>query len=256
MTKRANRATTQNMLAGLLVGVIVFVSAVARGNAVLAAAEAAFEKKDFATALPLLQQLAEDQKDNRSAWLEIKKRINVCKVNLTAEQFERDSWKPGMPRIEPKRDVHAPPKPDEIRTMGIKQLGNFSYDAAAGGVVPDDVKTLNGSQVRIWGFMVPLRESDNAREFALVPSPGSCCFGQPPGVQHTVTITMAAGTTAKIGVEPIWVIGMLKVEEKRADGFTSSLFEVSGATVEPYKTDGKDALRKNINLGPTENPLK
>ena len=242
--------------AALLAGVVLALVSAARGNPVLAAAEAAFEKRDYVTALPLMQQLAEDQKDNRAAWLEIKKRINVCKVNLTAEQFERISWKPGMPRIEPKREVHVPPKPDEVRTMGIKQLGNFSYDAAAGGEIPDDVKKLSGSRVRIWGFIAPLREYDHVSEFALLPSLGSCCFGQPPGVQHTITITMTPGVTTTATVEPIWVTGTLKVQEKRADGLTSSIFEISGGTVEPYKTDGKEGLRKNINLGPPVDPLK
>lgn len=237
-----------------LVGVLS--SAAVYGNApLLAAAEEAFEKKDYAAALPLLQQLAADNKDNRAAWLQIKKRINICADRLGKEQFEKFSWRPGMPRAEIRRKEHVPPKPGEALSMGIKQLGNFDYDAEKGGTIPADVKALSGHTIKLWGYMVPIREAKLVTEFALIPSPESCCFGQPPGVHHTVTVRLAAGSSAKVTVEPVVATGTLKVEEKREDGLTSSIFELQRARVEPAPPN-KDSVRGIIPLGPAKDQIR
>jgi hypothetical protein len=230
--------------------------AAARASSVLAAAEAAFERKDYQTALPLLQQLAEDSKDSRAVWLELKKRINVCKDNLKPEEFEKLSWKPGMKRIEPTRDVHAAPKAGEVRSLGIKQLGNFDYDADKGGKIPDDVKALSGTKVRMWGYMIPLRQADKITEFVLVPSLGSCCFGQSPGVQHVITVTTAKGAGTTMSTDPIFVTGKLVVDEQRTDDFTSSIFEIHDAAVEDAGKEIKDPIRGPVRTDPKDSPSK
>jgi hypothetical protein len=214
----------------------------AKAQGVLAAAESAFERRDYRTALPLLQMLLEDNVDNRGVWLELKKRVLVCKNKLSPEDFEKLSWKPGMPRIVPKRETHPAPKAGEVLALSIKQLGNFDYDAEKGGTIPDDVKALSGTKVKIWGFIVPVREAENVTEFALVPSIINCCFGQRPGVQHVITVRMAKGTSTPITRDPISVTAILKVEEKREDDFTSSIFELEDASVGEVDKAIKDDL--------------
>ena len=251
----SSRLTACWLFAGTF-AVLLLITHSARAESVLAAAEAAFEKKDYAAALPLLQQLADDTKDDRAVSLEIKKRIIICKDNLKPEEFEKLSWKPGMPRIEPKREAHAPPKEGEVRTLGIKQLGNFDYDAEKGGTVPDDVKALSGMKVKMLGYMIILRQADHITEFALVPSPTSCCFGQSPGVQHTLMVTVAKGATVTYSPDPIVVTGVLKVDEQRKDDFTSNIFEINDATTAEPQKEVKEALKGGNRMGPKENPLK
>ncbi len=115
-------------------------------------------------------------------------------------------------------------------TIGIKELGNFQYDAEKGGGIPADVQKLSGMKVKVWGFMVALAQTENITEFALVPSLTGCCYGQPPTVQHMIVVHLPTGTAYTR--DAIRVTGTLKVQEKRDEGYTVSLFEIDGATLE------------------------
>ena len=58
-----------------------------------------------------------------------------------------------------------------------------------------------------------------------MPSLVSCCFGQPPGVQHTITCKVPAGKAVQYAIDEIWCEGTLRVELKRDSGYTYSIFE-------------------------------
>src|SRR3569623_151967 len=55
-----------------------------------------------------------------------------------------------------KRKKHVPPANGGVLALSAKELGNFEYDADKGGNIPDDVKKLTGSKIRVQGFMIPL----------------------------------------------------------------------------------------------------
>src|SRR4051812_3277781 len=78
-----------------------------------------------------------------------------------------------------KRIPHPPPHPGEVRSLSIKQLGNFDY-APDGGTIPSDVRALNGLTVRLQGYMIPQLQTESVSRFLLVPSLFNCCFGKPP----------------------------------------------------------------------------
>src|ERR1017187_4680410 len=50
--------------------------------------------------------------------------------------------------------------------------------------IPDFIQKLNGQNIEMVGFMMPLSEVKNITEFILVPSLWGCCYGQPPAVNH------------------------------------------------------------------------
>src|SRR5439155_21552114 len=91
-----------------------------------------------------------------------------------------------IPTSAEQRKVHKPVKEGQTLELSIKELGNFDYDQDKGGNIPKDVKQLSGTSVRLRGFMIPMDQADNITKFALVPDLFSCCFGQPPQVQHMV----------------------------------------------------------------------
>ncbi len=62
-----------------------------------------------------------------------------------------------------------------VRKMDIQELGYFPYDAVTGGTIPDEVRKLNGTTVRLSGYMIPLVQAQEVTSFALVPSRFSCC---------------------------------------------------------------------------------
>lgn len=127
----------------------------------------------------------------------------------------------GKPRI-----PHPAPLSDQLLAMTIKELGNFDFDPTTDADIPADVKALDGTRVRLRGFMIPLTQAENITDFALVPSLVGCCFGQPPGVQHTITCKTAKGMVVAYTVDEVNVEGTLKIEVKRDQGYTYSLFNL------------------------------
>lgn len=207
-------------------------------------ANQAFNRGEYATALPLLNKLVEQLKDQPSRLGSIRERIRVCQKAL-------DSLKKGSPTGDPQqsplqplagadiptapetRHKHPAPQPGEVLEMNIKELGNFDYDNDRGGNIPDDVKRLTGSKIRLKGFMIPMDQAENITQFALVPSLFSCCFGQPPQIQHTIVVNCPKGKAVSYCPDEIVVEGDLKVDEKRDDGYVVSIFSVTAKSVKP-----------------------
>lgn len=190
-------------------------------------ANQAFDRGDWAEALPLLRRLAVRLKDDKDRIGPVLEKVRVAEANLPGSAKEQ----PGS--LSANRKPHAPLKKDESRELSIKELGNFDYDPDLGGTIPDDVKALSGGQVRLRGFMIPLDQARRITRFALVPDLFSCCFGQPPGLQHTIIVRCPAGMAVSYYPDEIIVAGRLTVAEKVEDGFVVSLFEMEASSVKP-----------------------
>src|SRR5882672_1137716 len=203
-------------------------------------AQTAFDKGDYATALPLFMNVEKKLTESgaKSDKLgPIQEKIRVCKKNLLKDP-PKDlqnflSQKPQDNATPEKRKPHVQPKDGQVLELAIKDLGNFEYDAEKGGNLPEDVKALNGAKVRTHGFMIPLDQADNITEFALVPSLFACCFGQPPQVQHTMVVHTPKGKAVGYFPDEIVIEGTLVVNEKKEDGLVVSVFEVNCLSVKP-----------------------
>jgi hypothetical protein len=201
-------------------------------------AMSAFNKGEYARALPLLVRLSELFRDNADRLGSIQEMIRVCQRNL-AKGITAEPPRPAPPatdnvKMSPEeRKPHPRPKPGEVVELMIKQLGNFEYDAQNGGNIPDDVKQLDGATIRTWGYMIPLDQADHITEFALVPSLFACCFGQPPTVQHTLVIHCPKGKAVRYYPDELAVEGKLHVEEKKDSGLVVSVFELDCTSVKP-----------------------
>ncbi len=192
-------------------------------------AAAAFSSGEYALALPMLEKLAEQSVGDADRFGRIQEQIRVCRQNLgaTDEPGSADTPDPSQ------RKPIAAPNPGEVLEISIKDLGNFTYDADKGGNIPEDVKKLSGSKLRVRGFMIPMDQADNVTSFAMVPDLFACCFGQPPQVQHTVVATCPPGKSVGYFPDELVVEGTLKVEEKSEDGFIVSVFQLDVASVKP-----------------------
>ena len=193
-------------------------------------AAAAFSSGEYALALPMLEKLAEQSVGDADRYGRIQEQIRVCRQNLGTTEGEAGSA--DMPDPSQRKPIAAP-KPGEVLEISIKDLGNFVYDADKGGNIPEDVKKLSGSKLRVRGFMIPMDQADNVTSFAMVPDLFACCFGQPPQVQHTVVATCPPGRSVSYFPDELVVEGTLKVEEKREDGFIVSVFQLDVASVKP-----------------------
>ena len=90
--------------------------------------------------------------------------------------------------------------------------------------IPDFIKKLDGKNIEMIGFMMPLSEVKNITQFLLVPSLWGCCYGQPPAVNHIVVVKMPPGQTTKFFNDVIRIRGKFNVGETKQDGYLVSLY--------------------------------
>ncbi len=209
------------------------------GGALEVRAETAFTRGEYALALPMLKQVADQLKDKPDRLATIQEQIRVCEKQIAAAPVVTSSASATpvpQPATQPTAEARKPipaPKEGQVTDLLIKDLGNFDYDIEKGGNIPDDVKKLSGTKFRTRGFMIPLDQAESITEFALVPSLFACCFGQPPQIQHTLVVHCPKGKAVGYFPDEITVEGTLKVEEKKDDGYIISIFEIDASSVKP-----------------------
>jgi hypothetical protein len=97
------------------------------------------------------------------------------------------------------------------------------------------VEALNGSRVRLPGFMVPL---DNARgqvtEFLLVPYFGACIHTPPPPANQIVHVFPTKPFKADQMMEAVWVSGVLETTRSET-GLGSAGYRMKGEVITPYR---------------------
>jgi hypothetical protein len=195
-----------------------------------------FNRGQYALALPMLQQAVTLEKAQPDRLASLQENIRVCQRNLNAPPpaaMQALAAAPVQGSLSEGRIPHPTPVPGQVQEMAIKELGNFDYDADKGGDIPPDVVALSGSKVRLDGYMIPMDQAESITEFALVPSLFSCCYGQPPQIQHTIVVHVPKGKAVSYYPDEISVEGTLKVDEKKEDGFIVSIFEVDTTSVKP-----------------------
>jgi hypothetical protein len=199
-------------------------------------ADTAFNRGEYATALPLYKKLAERFKDQPTRLGSIEEKMRVCQKGIDTALKEKAAaaTQPAVAATDNTSEVRKPhirPKDGQVLDIAIKDLGNFDYDQERGGNIPKDVRDLDGIKIRLHGFMIPMDQAENITQFALVPSLFSCCFGQPPQIQHTIVANCPKGKAVGYVPDEIAVEGQLSVKEKKDDGYVVSIFEVSVSSV-------------------------
>jgi len=200
-------------------------------------ADTAFNRGEYATALPLYKKLAEKFKDQPTRLGSIEEKMRVCQKGIDTALKEKAAAATQPAVLAPTdntaeaRKPHVRPKDGQFLDIAIKDLGNFEYDQERGGNIPKDVRDLDGIKIRLHGFMIPMDQAENITQFALVPSLFSCCFGQPPQIQHTIVANCPKGKAVGYVPDEIVVEGQLGVKEKKDDGYVVSIFEVSVSSV-------------------------
>ncbi len=184
---------------------------------------------EFKDALPLLEKLADQSKNDSLKYGRIQEQIRMVERMMETGATSQ----PTVATSAEERKPHPAPKPGEVLEANIKELGNFDYDPDKGGNIPTDVKALTGTKIRVKGFMIPMDQASNVTSFALVPDLFACCFGQPPQVQHMIVATCPPGKAVSYYPDELVVEGTFKVYEKKEDGFIISLFEMEVASVKP-----------------------
>jgi hypothetical protein len=113
-----------------------------------------------------------------------------------------------------------------------KTLGALDY---VNGKVPPALQALNGKEVKIPGFIVPLEDyEEEGAEFLLVPYFGACVHTPPPPPNQMVYVRMQGGKKLKFGWwDPVWMEGTLKIEHYDSP-YGAVGFQLVGTKTSPY----------------------
>ena len=103
--------------------------------------------------------------------------------------------------------------------------------------------SLNGKDVKIAGYLLPLEFSEKAeKDFLLVPYVGACVHVPPPPANQLVLIRLAKGMQVKDLYTPVWISGQMKTKMSSkalnlADGSrdVSVGYHIDAANAEIYK---------------------
>lgn len=98
------------------------------------------------------------------------------------------------------------------------------------------VKELDGKEVRIPGFPVPLDlgAGGMTKEFLLVPYFGACIHTPPPPPNQIVYVKSDTPVVLSESLDAIWVEGKLAAQTKESD-LADAAYTLTLAKLEPYK---------------------
>jgi hypothetical protein len=121
---------------------------------------------------------------------------------------------------------------DKIVTFD--EISSWPYEDRLKGM-PKRCKELDGKKVMMTGFMLPIDEVQHIKEFLLVQSLWSCCYGQPPDINGFVRVVMPKGKTTEYFFDPLKVTGTFKVEATVVDGYCVDIYQLHAESIEAVK---------------------
>jgi hypothetical protein len=120
------------------------------------------------------------------------------------------------------------------KILPFDELTSWPYEDGLKGM-PKRIKDLSGKKVLMTGFMLPIDEVQNIKEFLLVQSLWSCCYGQPPDIHGIVRVLMPKGRTTDYFFDPLKIIGTFKVEATVMDGYCVDIYQLHVESLEVIK---------------------
>ncbi|MCY1401210.1 hypothetical protein D9M71_163230 [compost metagenome] len=154
---------------------------------------------------------------------------------LWAAEPRQLEWAQLIPPDAPKVVVQTAPIHD------LSQLGN-ALAAESGPAAQQQsptapvVKALDGQQVKLPGYIVPLEVSEEGRttEFLLVPYYGACIHVPPPPSNQIVHITSEMGVRIEDLYQPYWIEGPMKVKASSSE-LADAGYQMEAEKIYPYE---------------------
>jgi len=136
----------------------------------------------------------------------------------------------------------APPVPQQQAPIhDLSQLadalaGEAGPAAAQQSPAAPVVKALDGQEVKLPGYIVPLDVTEEGRvtEFLLVPYFGACIHVPPPPSNQVVHVTSELGVLMDALYQPYWIEGPLKVEASSSE-LAEAGYQMDASKIYPYE---------------------
>jgi hypothetical protein len=127
-------------------------------------------------------------------------------------------------------ETAKPPRVDWVRLRGL----NYKT-----GRITGDTRQLDGTIVRLVGYIVPLESDDvqKASEFLLVAHNGSCIHTPSPPPNQIVYVKMTGNKSASIFFgSPVVIQGKMTISTAKSP-YGDAAFQLAGTSVEQYKDE-------------------
>ncbi len=115
-----------------------------------------------------------------------------------------------------------------VSVLRFSSLGAWDYSGNSSSKPPQPLQLMDGKVVKIAGFMYPLEEGQNIKEFCLLRSTQTCCYGPKPQFNQYVFVEMNNPVKIERNKSVI-VTGKFFIDPKPADGY---LYRLEGTKVE------------------------
>ncbi len=115
--------------------------------------------------------------------------------------------------------------------LPFSEIASWPYEDGLKGM-PEKLKRLDGKRVLMTGFMLPIDHVENIKEFLLVQSLWSCCYGEPPDINGTVRVIMKGKNRTDYKFDPLELVGTFRIEVTIEDGFCVGIFQLEVERVE------------------------
>lgn len=122
---------------------------------------------------------------------------------------------------------------NQFNDQGMPNV-NHNGDAAKQNIIGSVRKELDGSLVKIPGFVIPLEGDENTvTEFFLVPYFGACIHVPPPPPNQIIYVKMPQGAPVQHLWDIIYVVGKLEAKEMDND-IAQAGYTITADAIEPY----------------------
>ncbi|AEH32223.1 DUF3299 domain-containing protein [Vibrio anguillarum] len=123
---------------------------------------------------------------------------------------------------------------NQFNADGMPALNHDGEMTAAQSKIGGVRKELNGSVVKIPGFVIPLEgDANNVTEFLLVPYFGACIHVPPPPPNQIIYVKYPQGAPIQQLWDVIYLIGTLKTESVSHD-LAETAYVIEGTAIEEY----------------------
>lgn len=146
-----------------------------------------------------------------------------------AETPESAATPPGKRQTEPAESLSPP---DRLRDISFDDI---KFDISKGdpferSLLTDKIEALDGTRVRIRGYILPSFQQTGLTQFVLVRDNLSCCFGPGAAIYDCVIVEMKPGRSTDYSLYPVAVDGTFTIRE---------MLDPEGKAVAIYHLDGE-----------------
>lgn len=119
---------------------------------------------------------------------------------------------------------------DDIDLLKVLNMEPVPIDATRH--FPEWLKALDGTEIRIRGFMYPTFEATGLTSFTLARDNGICCFVRQPKIYDIIAVQLADGvTTDYIEGKPFDVEGVFRIQPEADETELYRLYRIENARV-------------------------